>query len=72
MMDKIMIMEIMDDDGLEHKSSLCACVHLQKVVGHYSLRNLWETLLEVLQDVVVELRASMRHPQRTQSTSPKP
>lgn len=40
--------------------------YLQKILGHHSLRDLWETLLEVLQDVVVELRASLRHPQLTQ------
>lgn len=37
------------------------CMHLQKALGHYSLGDLRETLLEVLQDVVVKLRASLCH-----------
>lgn len=38
-------------------------VVLQKALGHNSLWDLRETLLEILQDVVVELRASLRHPE---------
>ena len=45
---------------------VCVCVYLQKALGHYPLWDFWETLLEVLQDVVVELRASLRHPLPTQ------
>lgn len=40
-------------------------VYLQKALRHDSLWNLRETLLEVLQDVIVELRSSLRHPEPT-------
>lgn len=40
--------------------------YLQEILGHNPFWDLWETLLEVLQDVVVELRASLRHPRLTQ------
>lgn len=45
------------------------CEYLQKVLWHYSFWDLWKTLLEVLQDVVVELSASLRHPEPTQRLS---
>lgn len=41
-------------------------VVLQKALGHYSFRDLWEALFEILQDVKVKLRASLRHPEPTQ------
>lgn len=41
-------------------------VVLQKELRHYSLWDLREALLEVLQDVVVDLRASLRHPEPPQ------
>ena len=37
-------------------------MYLQKALGDDSLGDLREALLEVLQDVVVELSASLRHP----------
>ena len=37
-------------------------MYLQKALGDDSLGDLGEALLEVLQDVVVELSASLRHP----------
>lgn len=40
--------------------------YLQKALRHDPFRDLWKTLFEVLQDVVVELRASLRHPESTQ------
>lgn len=40
-------------------------VVLQKALGHNSFWDLWKTLLEILQNVIVELRASLRHPERT-------
>lgn len=40
-------------------------VVLQKALGHNWFWDLWKTLLEILQDVIVELRTSLRHPEPT-------
>lgn len=45
---------------------VCVCEYLQKALRYHPFRDLRETLLEVLQDVIVELRASLRHPEPTQ------
>ena len=46
--------------------------HLQKVLRHYVLRDFREALFKVLEDVVVQLRPCLRHPELTASLRQQP
>lgn len=52
----------------EMAAKIQVIVVLKKALGHHSFRNLWKPLLEILQDVKVELRASLRHPEPTRQS----